>query len=131
MVIYSSIMTTSINCVTPDQKIIDIKHLYEQPEFHSHVPVKENGKIVGIVSIVNFMRAIHNASLDDNESVYHEISVRDIMTPSPSTAPPESTIREVATVLSKGNFHSMLIAEEGDLKGIVTTTDILKMMLEA
>lgn len=126
----SSIMTTSIDCVTPDQKIIDIKHIYEQPQFHSHVPVNENGKVVGIVSIVNFMRAIHDASLDDNETVYHEISVRDIMTPSPSTASPKSTIREVAAVLSKGDFHSMLITEENELKGIVTTTDILKLMLK-
>ena len=125
----SSIMTSHVECVTPDQKIVDIKHIYERPEFHSHVPVTENGKIVGIVSIVNFMRAIHDASLDDNEAVYQEISVGEIMTASPVTMSPESSIRDVASVLSKGEFHSILIAQENELKGIITTTDILKLML--
>jgi len=126
----SSIMTSSVESVSPDQKIIDIKHIYEQPDFHSHIPVIENDKIVGIVSLVNFMRAIHYASLDDNEEVYHEIKAEDIMTPNPSSVSPETSIRNVAEILSKGEFHSMLIATDGRLNGIVTTTDILKMLLK-
>ncbi|OFZ56165.1 MAG: hypothetical protein A3D92_22735 [Bacteroidetes bacterium RIFCSPHIGHO2_02_FULL_44_7] len=126
----STIMTSLVDCVTPDQKIIHIKHIYEQPEFHSHIPVRENGKVIGIVSIVNFMRAIHDATLDDNELVYHEILVKDIMTPSPEMLSPEASIREVATLLSRGDFHSVLIGKGGELMGIVTTTDILKKLIE-
>lgn len=126
----SSIMTSEVKFVSPEQKIIDIKHIYEQPNFHSHVPVLENDKIVGIISLVNFMRAIHNASLDDNEEVYHEIKAKDIMTFNPTSVSPETTIREVAEILSKDNFHSILIATDNELKGIVTTTDILKKLVE-
>lgn len=127
----STIMTKSVSHVSPDQKIIQIKHIYEQPDFHSHVPVCDQGKVVGIVSIVNFMRAIHNATLDDNELVYHEILVKDIMTPNPFSVTPDTTIREVAQALSKGNFHSVLVLKEGKLEGIVTTTDLIGKMLEA
>ena len=127
----SSIMTTEVNCVTPDQKIIDLKHIYESLEFHSHVPVvDENNKIIGIVSLINFMRAIHNASLDDTEEVYHKVLVKDIMTSRPRTVVPEATIRDVAAILSEGNFHSIPIVENGDVKGIVTTTDLIKEVLK-
>ena len=126
----SSIMTTVVNSVTPDQKIIDIKHLYEKPEFHSHIPVTENDKLVGIISLINFMRAIHDASLDDNETVYNTISVREIMTPNPSSVSPDTSIRKVTEILSGGNFHSLIIATEGRVEGIITTTDLLKQLLK-
>lgn len=126
----SSIMTKAIDSVTPDQKIIDLKHLYEKSDFHSHIPVTENNKLVGIVSLINFMRAIHDASLNDNELVYHTISVRDIMTPNPVTVVPNNTVRKVTEILSEGNFHSIVIATDGKVDGIVTTTDLLKEVLK-
>ena len=126
----SSIMTTEVNSVTPDQKIIDIKHLYEKPLFHSHIPVTENDKLVGIISLINFMRAIHDASLDDNETVYNTISVREIMTPNPSSVSPDTSIRKVTEILSGGSFHSLIIATEGRVEGIITTTDLLKQLLK-
>lgn len=126
----SSIMTSSVECVSPDQKIIDIKHIYEKQNFHSHIPVVENDKIIGIVSLVDFMRVIHDATLDDSEEVYHENEVRDVMSLYPSSVSPETSIRQVAEILAKGAFHSMLIATDGKLDGIVTTTDILKEILK-
>ncbi len=127
----STIMTTSVATVSPDQRILEIKHLYERPDFHSHIPVEENGRLVGIVSIVNFMRAIHDATLDDSEPVYQSTLVREIMTPNPTSVSPETTIREVASILSEGDFHSVVVASGDEVKGIVTTTDLLRLMLNA
>ena len=127
----SSIMTTNVEAISPDQKLVAIKHIYESPQFHSHIPVTKNDKIVGIVSLINFMRAIQSASLDDNESVYQEKTAKDIMTLNPSFVTPETSIRKVVTALAKGDFHSILIAtSEKELKGIVTTTDILRQLLK-
>lgn len=125
----SNIMTTNVVCVEPQQKLIDLKHIYERPEFHSHIPVTENDKLVGIVSLINFMRAIHDATLDDNEEVYHNMKVSDIMTLSPVSMKSDITVREAAEVLSKGQFHSLIIADNDQIKGIVTTTDLIKLML--
>jgi CBS domain-containing protein len=125
----TSIMTPDVESVSPDQKIIDIKHIYERPDFHSHIPVMSEGKVTGIISLVNFMHAIHDATLDDSEEVYHEILVRNIMTPNPTSIPSGASIRDAVEILSKGEFHSILVADEGDLKGIVTSTDILRQLL--
>lgn len=126
----SDIMTTGVVCIEPTQKLIDLKHIYEQPTFHSHVPVTENNKLVGIVSLINFMRAIHDASLDDNEAVYHELSVSDIMTPNPTTVTSSTSIREAAEILAKGQFHSLVVSDNDEVSGILTTTDLIKNMLK-
>lgn len=125
----STVMTGSVTTVTPDQRIVDIKHLYERPEFHSHIPVAENGRLVGIVSIVNFMRAIHDATLDDSEPVYQTTLVREIMTPHPVSVHPETTIREVIRLLADGDFHSVVVTSDESVQGIVTTTDLLRLLL--
>lgn len=126
----STLMTTNVKCVQPDQKIIDLKHIYEQQKFHHHIPVTENDILVGMVSLIDFMRAIHNASLDDNEEIYHTILVKDIMSIHPVSIPDNTTIKEVAQILSKGEFHSVVISENGHVKGIVTTADLLRFFLK-
>ena len=126
----STIMTTGITTVNPDQKLIDLKHIYEQAQYHSHVPVVENESLVGIVSLIDFMRAIQDATLDDNEEVYHELRVKDIMSLNPITIDHTKSIKDAATVLANGNFHSLLVMSEQKLAGIITTTDILKQLIK-
>lgn len=125
----SNLMTTDVKVVSPDQLLVDLKHIYEQIDFHSHIPVVENDKLVGIVSLINFMHAIGAATLDDNEAVYQTKTVKDIMTLNPVTISADATIRDAAKVLSSGNFHSIIIANNGEVKGIVTTTDIIRQLV--
>lgn len=125
----SELMTDEVTVVTPDQLLLDLKHIYEKLNFHSHVPVVENNQLVGIVSLINFMHAIGNATLDDNESVYHDKHVREIMTSNPVTISPNAAIRDAAKILSSGDFHSLIVAENGVVKGIITTTDILRQIV--
>lgn len=126
----STIMTKNVQSVQPEDEIIRLKHIYEKPDFHSHVPVTKDGKLIGIVSLINFMHAIEGATLDDEEEAYHNKLVRDIMTPNPVTVTPETSIREVATILAKGDFHSIIIATDDVIDGIVTTTDILRELIK-
>ena len=40
------------------------------------------------------------------------------------------TIYEVATILSKNEFHSLPVVEEEKLVGIVTITDLIKYLID-
>ena len=40
------------------------------------------------------------------------------------------TIKEVALILSKNEFHALPVVEDHELIGIVTTTDLLNYMIE-
>jgi CBS domain-containing protein len=126
----SSLMTTSVVCISPEQKLLDLKHIYEKNKFHHHVPVVEQGKLVGMVSLIDFMREVSHASLDEEEEVYHRSVVRDIMRINPVAVTPETPIAHVAEILSKGEIRSVVIAEENEIRGIVTTADIIRYFLK-
>ncbi len=126
----SSIMTTKVECVNPTQKIVDLKHIYEQQKFHHHIPVVENNQLVGMVSLIDFMREIHNATLDDNEKVYQETLVKEIMSVHPVTISTHTSIREAAELLAKGEFHSLVVSDNGAVSGILTTSDLLQFLLK-
>lgn len=125
----STIMTADVITITPSQKILDLKHIYENKRFHHHVPVIEGGKPVGIVSLIDFMYTISGASLDDDEQVYHENLVSDIMRINPVTVEINESIKTVAEILAKGEIRSVLITENSQLKGIVTTADIIRNII--
>jgi CBS domain-containing protein len=123
-------MTNDVVCVSPQQKIIDVKHIYEKPNFHHHIPVTENGKLVGMISLIDFMYNISGAGLNDDAKVYNELNVKDIMTRKPFFLTTKATIEDVALALSNGYFHAVPILEEDNLVGIVTTADVIKFFIK-
>jgi CBS domain-containing protein len=126
----SSIMTKNVVSVSPEQKIIDIKHIYEKENFHHHILVIENDKLLGIVSLIDFMYRIKGAGIDDNNAIYNDLLVKDIMTTNPFSLNPDATIQEVALKLSKGRFRAIPIVDDEKVVGIVSTEDLIKYFLD-
>jgi len=126
----SSIMSFPVDTVHPDQPLVDIKHIYEKTAFHHHIPVVKDGKLVGMVSLVDFMRAVHLAGLDDQEPVYQQGKVSGIMSLQPISIEHTSSIRECIGLFSDGTFHALPVTNQGNLCGIVSTTDILRFVLK-
>lgn len=125
----SEIMSSEVHTVGPDQKLVDVKHLFEKTPFHHHIPVVTEGKIVGILSLVDFMRAIGSATLDDNETVYQNKLVKEIMSSHPISVKPDTAVKKVAKELTKGEVHALLVAEGDQLRGIVSYADIIRYLL--
>ena len=123
------VMTKNVVCVTPDQYLLDVKHIYEKENFHHHIPVEENGKLVGMVSLIDFMYHISGAGISDDNKVYKELKVKDIMTQKPFYLTTNSTINDVSKVLAEGNFHAVPVLENDNIVGIVSTADIIKHFL--
>ncbi len=126
----SEIMTKNVVCVSPDQNLLDVKHIYEKKKFHHHIPVTEEGKLVGMVSLVDFMYRIKGAGLDDGNAIYRELCVKDIMTPSPFFRTTETTVEDVAEELAKGNYRAIPIVDDYKVVGIVSTADIIRFFLQ-
>ena len=125
----STIMTKHVVSVIPTQKLVDVKHIFEKQEFHHHIPVVDNGKLKGMISLIDFMYAIKNASLNDNEEEYQNLMVKDIMSAHPVSKPSSCSISDVAGELAKGRVHAIVIADDGNIKGIVSTADVLRYFL--
>ncbi|ASS50405.1 MAG: hypothetical protein A3D31_12625 [Candidatus Fluviicola riflensis] len=126
----STIMTTPVECVGPQQKILDLKHLYEKSNFHRHIPVTEKDVLVGMVSLVDFIHGISDATLDDKEAVYSSKTVANIMSHDPVSVSEDTSIADVGALLAKGEFSSVVIIRENRVTGIVTVTDLLRYFLK-
>lgn len=62
---------------------------------------------------------------------FSERTVRDIMTPVHFSVRSDATVEELAHLLVRGRIHRALVVDEGDLKGIITTFDVLRGMTGA
>lgn len=123
------VMTKNVVCVTPDQHLLDVKHIYEKEKFHHHIPVQENGKLVGMVSLIDFMYNISGAGISDDNTVYKELKVKDIMTQKPFYLTTNAVIEDVAKVLAKGKYHAVPVLENDKIVGIVSTADMITYFL--
>ena len=124
-----TIMTKNVVCVSPEQFLIDVKHIYEKKKWHHHIPVIENEALVGMVSLIDFMYHIAGAGISDDYKIYKELRVKDIMTQKPFYLTTSATIEDAAKVLTEGYYHAIPILENNKIAGIVSTVDIIKFFL--
>jgi len=126
----TSIMTKNVVCVSPEQSLLDVKHIYEKKNFHHHIPVNENGELVGMISLVDFMYNIAGAGINDDNVIYRKLKVEDIMTPHPFCLTTTASIEDVSRVLAEGKYHAVPIVENKKIMGIVSTADIIRYYLD-
>ena len=65
-----------------------------------------------------------------DEAILEMLTIPQVMTAKPKTVPSELIIRDLAEIFVKEEFHAAPVVDNGELKGIVTTTDVLKYFLE-
>jgi predicted transcriptional regulator len=125
----SALMSTKIISVTPVQKLVDVKDAFGSGQFHYNVPVIENGKLKGMVVLTDFMFAIKSEPAGLEENNYSNLQIKDIMRETVVSVAPGTSIREVARLFSGGEVHTIMVTENGELKGIVSPADILRFLI--
>src|SRR2546427_4636890 len=116
----SEIMTTRVATVKPETCLDAIVKAFERHPFH-HLPVAgADGRIVGLVSDRDLMRACVSGRFEAGKPCSA------IMSTMIASVPAEATIKEAAQRLVKLGVNSLLILDDGRLMGIVTTRDLVK-----
>lgn len=88
-------------------------------------PVIDKGELVGIVSD----RDLRMAMVQDLKM--NNLTVGIIMTKNPVTITEDSTMTDASKLIGVGKFNAIPVIEEsGELKGIISTSDILRCFLE-
>lgn len=129
----TQIMTKDLVTLNPTESLYDAERLFNKHSIR-HIPVVEGQRVVGVISRSDLLR-ISFADLTENEEavesfVYDAYTIPQVMTRVPVTVESDTTVKEVAEILSKQSFHSIPVVEEGKLVGIVTTTDLINYLLE-
>lgn len=130
----SKIMATDLITVNTTNTLFDVKEIFETKKVR-HIPVVSGNKVIGMLSKTDFNRASYGVGQKDvqdkvTDALFHSLKIEDVMTPDPIAVDPETTIHSVAETFAEHQFHALPVVKDGEIKGIVTTTDIIKYLLE-
>ena len=129
----SKIMSTNVISLTLNNSLLDAEELFKSYKIR-HIPVVEKKDIIGILSLtdlqrISFVDNFGEEEIDIDNAVYEMLGVEQVMVKNPIAIRSDKTIKEVAEILSKNEFHALPVVEDHELIGIVTTTDLLYYML--
>lgn len=130
-----NVMTNKVVSVTTQDSLMEAEKLFKKNHIR-HIPVTEGKKIKGMLSYTDLLRISFVDSYNEEEvevssAVYDMLSIEQVMAKNVLTIPEESTVKDAAEILVKKEFHALPVtAENGNLVGIVTTTDIMQYLLD-
>ena len=130
----SSIMTKNIITLNTTDKLDTAEALFKDNNIR-HIPVVEGEKIIGMLSLTDLLRISFADGVYEDEGevetiVYNMFTISQVMAKNLKSVSPSTTIKEVAEILAENEFHALPVVENDNLVGIVTTTDLIKYLLE-
>ncbi len=128
----SKIMTTDILSVNLTQNLRDVENMIKGAHIR-HVPVVSGDQIIGMLSKTDLQKISFVNTIDRDgltTAMYDNLSIDQVMTKEVTTVDQDDTILDVATILSTNEFHALPVTDDGKLVGIVTTTDLVKFLID-
>lgn len=128
-------MTTDVITITPERSMMKASKLMKDKSISRLPVVDADGKILGILSDRDIKDASPSkaTTLDMHELYYllSEIKIQDIMTKKVVTIRDTETVEKAAVLMLEGNFGGLpVVNEEDKVVGIITDTDIFKVLVE-
>ena len=129
------IMHTDLITVSPDTSLVEAKDLIERKNIDHLLVVNEKGKLVGLLSDRDLKQywASPATSLSNHELNYllEKITVGSIMVKTVVTVMVDTTIERAAYIMQTHSISSLPVMDGEDLVGIITSTDVMEVLLEA
>lgn len=130
----TKIMTAEVETVHTGQKLSEVRRMLAANPYH-HVPVVSGDKLIGMISATDMVRlslaiyGVDERAVDAMLDAQH--TIESVMSKELTTISAGQTVRRAAQLLSEGHFHSLPVVEEdGRLAGIVTSTDVIRYLLD-
>lgn len=134
MELAKELMTEKILTMKPIDSIIDA-HLLMKDKDIRHIPIMDNdNKLVGIISDRDVQKAMVIKKINEfnNEIVIPaEYKIENFMSWPVYTVGEKTHLKLVAEILLKEKISSLIVQnDQGQITGIVTTTDLLAYMVQ-
>ena len=145
------LMNPHIVTVSDDMTTDELARYLLEREISGAFVVDDQGRLVGVVSMTDIGRNLAEPSddrstgssfyrddaaeptLDDLGQRFVEqraVTVRDVMTPTIHEVPVTATVSEAARIMVDRHIHRLLVTQGKDPVGILTSTDLLKMVAD-
>ena len=128
----SKIMTPNPITVNTTNKVSDVAKIFSEKNIH-HIPVVSGSELIGMISKTDIERVSFVTNLQDqkaNTAIYDSLEIEQVMTNQLDTVQQDDEVREAAALLAGGTYHAIPVLEGEKLTGIVTSTDVIKYLLE-
>ena len=134
MIQVAEIMTAHPHTIEINESLEVARKKFEKLKLR-HLPVVDREKLVGILSLTDILRLSFGDKFGANQyeaddAIFEMLTIDQVMNHNPKTVTSKNSLREVGEILSKVEFHALPVVDENKLVGIVTTTDVIKYLLE-
>ena len=100
----------------------------------SQLPVLKNNKLVGVIGEEDILKAYPSSATTlavwEITALIEKIAVKDVMSKNVFTVAEDTPIEEAARILADNKISSLPVMRDGELVGIITETDLFRIMLE-
>jgi len=129
----STIMTKNIISLNTTDDLMTAEKLFKKHNIR-HIPVVSGNEIIGMLSYTDLLRISFADATDEEDNdvdtvVYNMFTIPQVMAKNLITVDHDATIKEVAEILAKKEFHALPVVDNGTLVGIVTTTDLINYLI--
>ena len=111
-------MTRSVITIDSRASVLDARELLRSHRIH-HLVVLDRGRVVGVVSFRSLV------GKKDESRIFDAMS-RDF-----SIATPQTTLKDAASMMIGRSSGCLPVLQEGRIAGIITTSDLLKLLNSA
>jgi acetoin utilization protein AcuB len=128
------VMQRGVVVVSPETRLSEGMRLLQRRGIR-HLPVLDQGKLVGIISDRDLKGAMLSAVLNRNDAetwaALDRLTAADVMMRAVVTIAPMFPVEEAARLMVTKKISALPVTEDGRLIGIVTETDVLELFVRA
>ena len=155
----ADVMHTDVLTVSPKLPMLDLEKLLIEHRVGG-VPVVEDGKIIGIISRSDVIRHLtEDQAADAIETEYHwdigppttkrasgsggssadpaavaemlsKLEVSDLMVKDVVAVRADAAVSEVASLMAERHIHRVVVTNDGELLGVITTLDLTRLLAD-
>jgi len=129
------IMHTDLITVSPTSSLAQAQELTEKHDIDHLLVVNDQKKLIGIISDRDLKRywASPATSLSTHELSYllEKVTVDMVMIKTVVTVSTSTTIERAAYIMQQNRISALPVMEEDELAGMITSTDVMAVLLEA
>lgn len=129
------IMNTYLMTIPPDTSLQKAKEIIDEKRINHLLVVDKNEDLIGIVSDRDIKQS--SASPATTLSVHElnylltQLTVKPIMAKKIITISPGTTIERAALIMQENRINALPVIEDEKLVGIITSTDVMRVLLGA
>ena len=124
-------MTTELVTVQETDTLLDATMFFVRSTFR-HLPVVRGRQLVGVITERDLKQyapsVLSGISAEDYNSIMETTPISRVMTRSPITIRPDQSVLEAAKLFYAKRLGCLPVVQDSELVGIITTTDMLKVL---